>query len=295
MTAMPSKEIDGARVGLSKTLMTTPCALKGYYGERVRDEHGRRLRFPMPERVTFGSAVDEAILYILWHDRDGLPWDVGTAVAMGMSRATTAEGWRLVPDMEAFHTQLDNAIWSYTTSPDGLVRMQALYGEGLLLQGNDGESLRAGDVIGTPDAMTSRRVIDVKTWGRRKADPARLGDELAAAKTVWGGVEMAIYAYLFAKQNGEVPESVAYQAYIRSARPYWLWVEAPGTPELVGYGAATARRWRALLAADDPDLFTPDTTSCHDCGYRDALPQYGHDGCHVGRLLPVLTTEEGAA
>lgn len=280
---MISKAIDDARVGLSKSLMTSPCERKGVYGEIVRDAAGRRLRFPLPERVTFGSAVDDAVTYITWHDRRATPWDLDEAIAIGLAGARRQLGWPLVPDPDVFTIQLTNAVRSFVTADDGLPRLRGLYAEGLLLQGNDGESLRADDVIGTPDYKTSRRVGDLKTWSRNDG-----------ARKFWTSPEMGVYAFLYAAENGELPETVFYQAYVRVSKPYWLWLEQPGSAELVEFGRQTAAHWRALLAADEPALLASANTSmCGDCPFRAPLPEYGHDGCPVGRLVPVA--EEVAA
>jgi hypothetical protein len=169
-----------------------------------------------------------------------------------------------------------NAIRLYVESPDGLERIRSLYGENLRLQGNDGQSLRAEDVIGTPDFITDRRVGDLKTWGRNDGE-----------KKVWRSPEMGLYAYLYTAESGALPETVFYQAYIRVSKPYWTWIEVDASSELVDFGRETAAHWRGLLELGRPELFPTDTASCHDCPFKQALPEYGHEGCAVGRLLPV--------
>jgi hypothetical protein len=275
MTAV-SKAIDPARVGLSKSLMTSPCERKGYFSETVRDPEGRRLSFPLPERVTFGTAVDEAVSYIVWHDIREKGWTVDFAVNTGLEAAKKAKGWSLVPDPEVFVIQLRNAVNLYVDSPDGLTRIRSLYGENLRLQGNDGESLKAGDVIGTPDFITDKRVGDLKTWGRNDGE-----------KKVWRSPEMGLYAYLYAAESGALPETVFYQAYIRVSKPYWTWIEVPATSALVDFGRETAAHWRGLLELGRPELFPTDTTFCGDCPFRLPMPDLGHDGCAVGRLVPM--------
>lgn len=271
-----SKAIDPKRVGMSKSMMTSPCERKAFYGETVRDGEGRRLSFPMPERVTFGTAVDEAVTYILWHDRQKDPWSIEEAVRIGLGAAQAAKGWALVADPETFGIQLHNAVRLYVDTPDGLERIRSLYPERLTLQGNDGESLRAGDVIGTPDFKTDKRVGDLKTWGRNDGE-----------KKVWRSPEMGLYAYLFAAESGALPETVFYQAYIRVSKPYWTWIEVKATSSLVDFGRETAAHWRGLLELGRPELFPTDTTFCSDCPFREALPDFGHDGCAVGRLVPM--------
>jgi hypothetical protein len=271
-----SKAIDPARVGLSKSLMTSPCERKGYFSETVRDSNGRRLSFPLPERVTFGSAVDEAVTYLVWTDREGRDWTVDEAVRLGMLAAERALGWPLVEDQLTFRVQLTNAINLYVTSDDGLQRIQRLYGEGLRLQGNDGETLRSDDgVIGTPDYITDRRVGDLKTAGKNDF-----------AGRVWKSAEMGVYAYLFAAETGAIPETVFYQGYVRTQRPSWVWVEVPASADLVDFGRAQVDHWRGLLELGRPELFPTATFACGDCPYRLPMPEYGHDGCAVGRLVP---------
>lgn len=291
MSAPVSKAIDPARTGLSKSLMTTPCERKGVYGETVRDAAGRRLSFPLPERVTFGTAVDEAVAWLVYEDRtnpgwiDETPLDVvaNDARIVGQQAAMKAKGWPLV-DPEVFQIQLDTALRKYLVDADGFARLRALYDEGLMLQGIDGESLRAGDVIGTPDFVTPHRVLDLKTWSRNDG-----------AKKVLTSPEMGIYAYLYAAHFGYLPDSVGYQAYIRVARPYWTWIEVDDPAlisALVVYGRETADHWRALLAAGDIRLASVNTSFCGDCPWREAMPDLGHAGCAVGQLVPV---EEVAA
>jgi hypothetical protein len=87
MIATIDKAIDNGRVGLSKSLMTTPCERKGFYGETVRDADGKRLRFAMPEKVHFGSAVDSAHLEIVYAASQGKEPDLDLAIEKGMERA----------------------------------------------------------------------------------------------------------------------------------------------------------------------------------------------------------------
>jgi hypothetical protein len=276
-----SKAIDPARVGLSKSLMTSPCERKGFYGETIRDQNNRRLSFPLPERVTFGSAVDEAITYILWHDRAGEAFDLDEAQHLGMLAAQRALGWPLVEDPGTFEVKLRNALELYLEQPDGLARIRTLYGENLRLQGNDGETLRSDDgVIGTPDYLTDRRVGDLKTGAKNDYE-----------RKVWKSPEMGVYAYLYTAETGALPESVFYQAYIRVTKPYWTWAEVPASAELVAFGRATADHWRELLAIGRAELFPTTTDFCGDCPFRLPMPEYGHDGCAVGRNVPVAEDE----
>lgn len=289
-----SKAIDPARTGISKSLMTNPCERKGFYSETVRDEAGRRLSFPMPERVLFGSAVDEATSFIVYKlgEEGVLAYEPGMAdqfayeaAAVGIDRVRRESGWALL-DPEArkvFEVQVRNAVDLYVRTPDGLARLAWAANEdnGLWTQGMDGRSLRWEDVIGTPDFVTPRRVIDVKTWSRNDG-----------ARKVWESPEMGTYALLFTSEMGYLPDTVVYHAYIRVSKPYWTWIEADASRDLVAFGRQSASHWRALLAAGNPDLAAASTRYCGDCPFRNAIPTVDFDGCPVGRLVP---SEEAAA
>jgi hypothetical protein len=279
MTAEPiDKAIDPARTGMSKSLMTSPCERKAFYGETVRDEKGWRMRFPMPEKVSFGAAIDSAHSYIAWHLREGRPWTRDGAVREGLKRARSDEqSWALLSDEdeEIFHRQLDNAIHLFMISPDGLERFRAEI-PGIRIQGNEGESLRADDVIGTPDyLLADGSVLDVKAAGQRYSE----------AK-FWRSPEMPVYAYLAASESGVIPPRLIYQVYVRVGKPYWMWLEQPGTPELVSLGQVHAAHWRAALAAGNADLFAFDPTFCGDCPFANPIPDVGFEGCPVGLLQP---------
>lgn len=271
---MSDKTIDPARVGISKSLVTTPCERKGWYGEMVRDDHGRRLRFPMPERVIFGQAVDSAHAAIVTAARDGEPYSVGVAVAAGMARLDDALISEVI-DEDLFERQLTVAITRFLAEPDGLARLPL---DGIRVQGDDGRSLGYGDAIGTPDyILADWSVLDVKTAARRYSP-----------EKFYRSPEMGFYAYLVAGYSGGViPPRLAYQVYVRSAQPYWQWIETPGTADLVAIGAEHLLHWQALLGANDVNLAAVDPTFCGDCPWRSALPAYGHDGCAVGSRVPI--------
>src|SRR5690606_20834263 len=118
-----AKAIDPARVGLSKSLMVSPCQRKGFYGETVRDESGRRIRTAMPEKVHFGTAVDTAHAYIVERIRDGEPWSLSAALAVGKA-AVTDKDWAEPPDWETFGIQLENALSLFRSQRDGLERLR---------------------------------------------------------------------------------------------------------------------------------------------------------------------------
>jgi hypothetical protein len=272
----PNKAIDPARVGLSKSLMTSPCERKGWFGEHVRDADGRRIRFPMPERVTFGKAIDVAHGFIVWHESRGLEWTQAEAVAEGLKEAAQdRDSWQLIDDHETFAIQVATAIRLFVSRPDGLDRLRP-HLDGIRIQGNDGESLKAGDIIGTPDyLLPDGSVVDVKTSGK-----------VYNESKFWQSPEMGIYALLATAQSGALPPVVAYQVYVRVAKPYWMWIETAGTADLVDIGRDAADHWREVIAFDSPTKVAANPMFCKDCPFAQPLPEYGFDGCSVGRRMP---------
>ena len=281
MSAVIDKVIDPARVGLSKSLMTNPCERKGYYSETIRDESGRRLRGPMPEKVHFGAAVDSAHGYIVGQLRDGEPWGLEAAVTVGMIRAESGDWGEVEPDWETFKIQLANAIVLFRDRPDGLARLMPEIA-GIRIQGDNGRSLATEDVIGTPDyLLLDGSVLDVKTTGAK-----------FYPKKFIGSAEMPIYAFLAASESGVVPPRLIYQVYVRIQKPYWQWIEVAGTAAHVALGRLRAARWRAGIAAGDPELFGFDPTFCGDCIFRAPIADVGFEGCAVGLAVGDLAEDE---
>jgi len=266
------KSIDRARVGISKSLLTSPCERKGAYGEWVRDEQGRRLDFPMPEKVTFGTAVDESIGFILYHELHDNTYTARDAVTVGIKAAQAKSGWALIEDIDTFRVQVENAVTLYLREDDGLARILSLRDENVRLQGDNGRTLKAQpDLIGTPDIITDRRVIDVKTAARKY-------DETKFVRSP----EMPVYTELYAAEFGYLPDFLAYQVYVRVQKPYWQWIEVPATGRHVDLSRIHAARWRAGLAAGDINLFAFDASFCGDCPWSKAIPEVGFEGCPVG-------------
>lgn len=275
-----SKGIDLGRVGLSKSLMTQPCERKGAYSELVRDASGRRIRSALPERVWFGVAVDEAHAYIVESIRDGKTWTIGAALAVGTAAVTDKE-WAEEPDWETFGIQLENALNLFRSSSDGLARLKP-YIEGIRIQGDNGKSLAVDDVIGTPDyLLADGSVLDVKTSGR-----------IYSASKFVESAEMPIYAYLAASESGVLPPRLVYQVYVRVTRPYWQWLEVPGTAAHVALGRWHAAHWRKGLALGDVDLFAVDLAFCKDCPFSVPIPEVGFAGCEVGMARREATVEK---
>ncbi len=277
MISAPVKDIDPARVGLSKSLMTNPCERKGWYSESVRDSEGKRLRFPMPEKVHFGSAVDSAHLEIVYAASQGNEPDLALAVEKGMERVRGED----IEDRDVFEVQLRNAMHLFLIQPDGLKRIPL---EGIRFQGANGTSHKADDVIGTPDYLLGDgSVMDVKTSAK-----AYRPDHF------WRTAEMPVYAYLAGAEMGVLPPKLIYQVYVRVTKPYWAWYEQPGLTSLISLGKSHAAHWRALIAGP-VEMASWDTGMCHDCGFREAIPELNFAGCEVGQSIPVAETEEIAA
>lgn len=275
--ALPEKQIDPARVGLSKSLMTNPCERKGWYSEHVRDSAGRRLSFPMPERVHFGSAVDTAHLEIVYAASQGNEPDLALAVEKGMERVKGVEGL----DLSLLEVQLRNAMTLFLRDElNGLARIPL---EGIRFQGANGQSLRSDDIIGTPDYLLGDgSVLDVKTTDKRYS-----------RTKFWASAEMPVYALLAASEMGVLPPRLIYQVYVRTTKPYWDWLEQPGVASLVSLGRLNADHWRTVIAGPIEGC-SWQTWACGDCGFREAIPEVGHAGCAVGQSIPVAEVEEAA-
>lgn len=289
MTAI-DKGIDRSRVGLSKSLMTSPCERKAAYGEWVRDEKGARLDFPMPERVLFGSAVDEAVTFILYHELNDSIYAPSAAVKTGIDAVTRKKGWELIEDRATFRVQVENAVDLYLRpheaqdpenprgrimADDGLARVLAISAENVRLQGDNGRTLRAEpDLIGTPDIITDRRVVDIKTSGKR----------YSVAK-FRQSPEMPVYTELYAAEFGVLPEFLAYQVYVRVTKPYWQWIEVPASSRHIELSRLHAARWRKGLATKDIDLFAFDPGFCAECPFANPIPEVAFEGCPVGLLV----------
>lgn len=273
------KAIDPARVGLSKSLMSNPCQRKGWYSEHVRDEQGRRLRFAMPEKVLFGSAVDTAHLEIVYAASVGKDPDLALAIEKGLERAREMDVTEPV-DWDVFQIQLTNAMNLFLSQENGLARVPL---EGIRFQGANGQSLKADDVIGTPDYLLGDgSVLDVKCSARRYSLDA-----------FWKKPEMPVYAYLASAEMGILPPNLHYQVYVRVTKPYWDWLTFPGLSALVSLGKHHAAHWRALIGA--PVEMAPfDTGFCGDCGFREAITNV-HEGCPIGLSVPTEIPLEEAA
>ncbi len=257
---------------LSKSLMTTPCQRKGWYAEHVRDQGGYKIKFAVPEKVVFGSAVDGAHLEIVYAASRGNEPDLALAIEKGMERARRSQASEPI-DWDVFEVQLGNSMKLFLSSPDGLARIPL---DGIRFQGIDGEAMTLDDMIILPDYLLGDgSVLDVKATARRYG-PTKF----------WRSAEMPLYAYLASAQEGVLPPKLIYQTYVRVTKPYWDWIETPGLSALVTLGKQHAAHWRALLTGP-VEMASFDTTYCIDCGFRNAIPEVGFGGCEIGQTIPV--------
>jgi hypothetical protein len=109
MTHAPDKAIPANRSGVGKSLMRATsgwgCEREAFYQETIRDHEGNRLRFPMPEKVHFGTAVDVAVAELLAVARD---WYRDMAVSQPGGRVRDP-ALPPVPQPD-WHGELDAAI-----------------------------------------------------------------------------------------------------------------------------------------------------------------------------------------
>ena len=274
-----SKAIDPRRVGISKSLVTATalCGRKGWYSEKIRLEDGSRLPFIAPERVAFGSALDEAILIIVEAFRSNHPWNEKDVVDQGLFAARsrpTEEGI----DWGIFHAQLEAAIkiFVYDVLEPELVTFRDVY-----LQGLDGESLKVEGLIGTPDfifrkwngAEGGTMILDLKASARSKS-----AKDLLSA-------EMAFYSYLWSRYSaGELP-GVGYLTYVRTKRPTYQLITGKATADHLLLAEQYLAATKSVVARESVDDVAFSTSFCGSCEWRKPNPAVGFGGCSVGRLI----------
>lgn len=283
MKATISKAIDPKRTGISKSTIvaTSLCARKGWFGEHVRDAEGRRLSVPMPERVLFGTALDEATSLYLFSIREGQKGDLALieeAVEEGLAAMASRPGAEDL-DAVAIGTELWGAMEGFRLEiVQGL--LQPLYGErldGLKLQGNDGESLRHGEFIGTPDILVlgeKPAIWDVKSSTRSKGE-----------RDLWSP-EMAHYVALYMGLFGELP-LIGYLTWVRTKSPKWQVISRQSTTLHLGLAQAHRSATKAILGASVESL--PFSTSlCGSCEWKKRRPELGFGGCSIGQAIDEL-------
>ena len=274
-----SKAIDPRRVGISKSLVTATalCGRKGWFSEKIRLADGSRLPLIAPERVAFGSALDEAILIIADSIRSNQRWDEKDVVDQGFYAARsrpTEDGI----DWGIFHAQLEAAvkIFIFDVLETELVTFRDVY-----LQGIDGESLKVDGLIGTPDFIFRRwkgedggtMILDLKASSRSKSER-----DLRSA-------EMAFYSYLWTRYSaGELP-GVGYLTYVRTKRPTYQLITGKATADHLLLAEQYLAATKAVVARDSVDEVGFSTSFCGSCEWRKPNPEVGFGGCSVGMLI----------
>lgn len=272
----PSKMIDPKRVGISKTTIVAGslCGRKAYFGENVRLPDGSRVHTPLNARMAFGVALDTATEYALFKERAGNSWEIEDSVHKGL-RALLERGNTTFVD-DAFSAELREAMTQFKSE---IVAKKVLpINEYLMLQGLNGESLKSGDLIGTPDIIAwdavnlVGRVIDVKAGARKKSALDLFGPELS------------FYAALFADAFPEasLPE-IAYLTWVRTKEPSWQYLATQATYQHLAIAAEYAEATRALVKAKSAASVPFTRTYCSDCTYAKPIPEASFEGCAVGR------------
>jgi hypothetical protein len=281
-----SKAIDPKRVGISKSLVTSTalCNRKGYFAETVRLPDGSRIPMIAPERVLFGSALDEAILFIAYQTRENLKWTEADAVAEGMA-AVLGKRHEEGIDFQLFELQLLNAvkIFTYDVLEPGLVDFH-----GALLQGLDGESVRAGDLIGTPDFIISGKtrpngrtlILDLKASKRAKSEKDLKG------------AEMSFYAWLWSiHSGGELPD-LGYLTFTRTAKPRYQLLTGEATAGHLLLAEEYVKTTRSVVSRGSQENVGFTTSFCSSCEWRKPNPDAGFEGCSIGLLMSDEAKEE---
>lgn len=275
-----SKAIDPKRVGMSKSVIvaTNLCARKGWYSEAVRDDNGRRVSVPMPERVLFGTALDEAVQLVVWNVREGTTLSaelLEEAVQEGLGAMASRPGAEDL-DPVLMEAELELALTKFVTDVLPTIPM-----DGLRLQGDDGESLRDGDYIGTPDMLVlgdNPAVWDVKSSPRSKS-----------ARDLFSP-EMAHYAALYHALYGALPV-VGYITWVRTKEPKWHVLGRQATTLHLALAQAYRSATRVALDATEVDSLPFNTAMCGTCEWKAHRPELNFGGCLVGQAVEELESD----
>ena len=280
-----SKAIDPKRTGISKSTIvaTNLCARKGWYGETIRDSDGRRLSVPMPERVLFGTALDEAIQLVIWNAREGQVIDtqlIDEAIQEGLGAMASRPG---AEECDPVAIEFELVIAVETFVRDILPTLSLKY---LRLQGDDGESLRHGEFIGTPDILIlgdEPAIWDVKSSARSKA-----------ARDLWSP-EMSHYAALYEGIYGSKP-LLGYLTWVRTKAPKWQVVSMQSTELHIALATAHRAATKAAITTPTVDALPFNTALCGSCEWKVTRPELGFGGCSIGQAVAAMSeTEQGEA
>ena len=276
------KAIDPSRIGLSKSTIVAAslCQRKAYFGEKVRDSQGRRISIPMPERVLFGVAIDNAVQHILWNIREGVEFSeelLDAAVEDGLAAMDGRPGSEEL-DPIAIQEELQEALYRFKTEVLDKEIINTEKGT-LMLQGLDGESLRYGDLIGTPDILQlgiHAAIYDIKSSPKRKSERDLYSPE------------MAHYATMYLELFGVLPK-IGYITWVRSQSTRgWQFFGGESTlfhtVLAAGYRAVT----RALLESASVERLPFNTAFCGSCEWKLPRPELAFGGCEIGQSVASL-------
>ena len=272
-----SKAIDPKRTGISKSLVvaTSLCARKGWHQEHVRTANGARPQAVMPERVHFGSALDEAtmtLIYRHWEQRQPITDElIMEAVEEGLGSISTKPGAEEL-DPIAMAAELEAAIRSFAV----IVLPQVLEGATrVYLQGWNGESWGDGHGgIGTPDITVfygkeRATVWDVKSSTRRKPLEALYGPEMSHYAALYDDIDRGRDDH----DDERLPRNltVGYLTWVRLKSPVWQVISA--TVDLPHHAMAFAQReyTEAVIAHRTPDALAYNTSLCGTCEYAERI------------------------
>jgi hypothetical protein len=279
-----SKAIDPKRTGISKSLITSTalCGRKGWFSEHVRLPDGSRVPWILPERVAFGAALDEAVLSIAFAERTNTSWNPYEVLADGMG---AVRGKKTEPGIDwlKFEDDLKIAIdlFVFDVLRHGSSEAPLVDFHGSKLQGLDGESLRVGDLIGTPDFILSgdtrpngrTLILDLKASSRSKSEK-----DLRSA-------ELSYYAWLWAAYTkGDLPD-VGYLTYVRKTKPTYQLLTGSVTSAQLLLAEEYVKTTRSIMSAGAQEDVAFSTNFCGSCEWRKPNPDAGFEGCSVGSLV----------
>ena len=277
------KEIDPKRVGLSKSTIVAAslCQRKAWFGEKIRDKDGRRISVPMPERVLFGVALDTAVQHVLWNIREGAEFSDQLADDAMMDGLAAMEGRPGSEDMDpvAIQEELEESLARFKLEVLDQNILPPIKPASFMLQGMDGESLRYGDLIGTPDILSLApyaAIIDVKSSPRRKSD-----------RDLWSP-EMAHYATMYLELFGQLPD-IGYLTWVRSQSTRgWQFIGMRATPAHVTLAHEYRTATRTVVESPRVYGLGFNTQFCGSCEWKLARPELGFAGCEVGQSLATM-------
>jgi hypothetical protein len=285
-----SKAIDPKRTGISKSLVvaTSLCARKGWHQENIRLADGSRPQAVMPERVHFGSALDEATMTLIYrHWEERLPITdilIMEAVEEGLGSISTKPGAEDL-DPETFRIELEAAIRSFAT----IVLPKVLEGATrVYLQGWNGQSWSDGHGgIGTPDITVfygtdSATIWDVKSSTRRKPYEALYGPEMSHYAAMYDDIDRGRDDH----DDERLPRNLrlGYLTWVRLKSPVWQVISTSADLQHHAYAQIQRDHTAAVISHRVPDALGYNTSLCGTCEYAQPIE---------GALRPTRTLGDG--